>query len=381
MPIESLARIEWRIPFPNEGIFGLEKRIAALEGVDAEIAKRILDVRNIWAHTKPPESMFPFIVKQFGSVEAVRNQPIVRVDILPLRTGTLFNGLRSMRPGMSKDAQKDIKVEEIITESLIRDVFADPVSGTPEASWGRVKGRMGISAENVAKFDGEHSLVIFDESHPLKFERSQVVDYLMTAKDVWQKQHENNLSAVYPFLMWQALGKSASSVTHGHLQAVMGEGRHYSKIEGLRQDAKYYEAQHNANFWTDYAYLHDKLGLMIRRNGAVVMAHVAPVKEKEIIMMGQNLDEEFASDTFDLLDCYINRLGVRSFTLSIATPPVGEVSEDWTNFPVLLRLIDRGDPTTPTADMGAMEIYAQSVVASDPYNVKRVLSEHWGEHE
>ena len=44
-----------------------------------------------------------------------------------------------------------------------------------------------------------------------------------------------------------------------------------------------------------------------------------------------------------------------------------------------MRLVDRGDPTSPTADIGAMELYAQSVVAADPYDVKRVLSEHWGE--
>lgn len=380
MVIEQGSRIEQEIPFPTDGIFGLKGKVESFQGVEREISTRILRVSNSWGETKPPPTMAPFLEKQFGGASKVERQPIVRVDVLPLGEGTLFNAIRSRRPGMQIDENRDKKIQGMIAESLERgDPFAKPLEGTPESTWGRVQGDHSISAENVAKFDAEHSLVVFEETHPLRFSREQVVDYLKTAHDIWGRQNANNPEAVYPFLMWQALGKSASSVTHGHLQVVMAEGRHYSKIENLRKTAETYRDDFNANFWTDYEHLHDKLGLMIRRNGAVVMAHVAPIKEREIWMLGTEFNEEFMEDTSDLLDVYINRLGVRSFTLSVARPPVSETKEDWTDFPVLLRLVDRGDPTSPTADIGAMELYAQSVVASDPYDVKRVLSEHWGE--
>ncbi len=368
------------IPFPQDGIFGLKDRIERLEGVEREIAARILRVSTALGETEPPETMYPDIENRYGDVERVKRQPIVRVVVLPLGRGTLFNAIRSKRPGMTRNGDNDDKVQLQISNSLEKgDIFANPMEGTPESMWGRIRGEHSISAENIAKFDGEHSLVIFNEAHPLRFSREQVVDYLQAASSIWDAQHANNPDAVYPFLMWQALGKSASSVTHGHLQVVMAEGMHYSLIERLRQDAQAYKQKYGANFWTDYEHLHDKLGLMIRRNGAVVMSHIAPIKEREICMLGTEFNEEFMEDTFDLLDVYINRLGVRSFTLSISRPPIAETDEDWTDFPVLLRLVDRGDPTTPTADIGAMELYAESVVAADPYDVRRVLSEHWGE--
>jgi hypothetical protein len=35
--------------------------------------------------------------------------------------------------------------------------------------------------------------------------------------------------------------------------------------------------------------------------------------------------------------------------------------------------VDRGDPANRTSDIGAMELYAASVVASDPFRVAEAL--------
>jgi len=43
--------------------------------------------------------------------------------------------------------------------------------------------------------------------------------------------------------------------------------------------------------------------------------------------------------------------------------------------PVVVRLVDRGDPLNRTSDFGAMELYAASVVSSDPFRVAEVLWE------
>jgi hypothetical protein len=37
--------------------------------------------------------------------------------------------------------------------------------------------------------------------------------------------------------------------------------------------------------------------------------------------------------------------------------------------------VDRGDPHNKTADIGAMELYAASVIASDPFRVAETLRE------
>ena len=53
---------------------------------------------------------------------------------------------------------------------------------------------------------------------------------------------------------------------------------------------------------------------------------------------------------------------------------LGDTTEDWSGFPVVVRIVDRGDPTARTADIGAMELYAASVVSSDPFAVVRALA-------
>jgi hypothetical protein len=54
-------------------------------------------------------------------------------------------------------------------------------------------------------------------------------------------------------------------------------------------------------------------------------------------------------------------------------PPIAEVEEDWSGFPVVVRIVDRGDPDSKVSDVGAMELYAASVIASDPFAVAGAL--------
>ena len=76
---------------------------------------------------------------------------------------------------------------------------------------------------------------------------------------------------------------------------------------------------------------------------------------------------------YDVLRCFVERLGVTSFNMAIYMPPIAPVEEDWGGFPVLARLVDRGDPMNRTSDFGAMELYASSVIASDPFRVAEAL--------
>ena len=91
----------------------------------------------------------------------------------------------------------------------------------------------------------------------------------------------------------------------------------------------------------------------------------------------------------------LHRLGVRSFDVVAYGPPLGapDASEradatgeaDWAGFPLVARFVDRGAPlsptpgaatpcgVTPTSDIGALELYGSSVIASDPFDMARVL--------
>jgi hypothetical protein len=76
---------------------------------------------------------------------------------------------------------------------------------------------------------------------------------------------------------------------------------------------------------------------------------------------------------YDALACFRDRLGVSSFNVAVYMPPIAPVEEDWSDFPVIVRIVDRGDPVSRTCDMGAMELYAANVIGTDPFFVASQL--------
>ena len=74
-----------------------------------------------------------------------------------------------------------------------------------------------------------------------------------------------------------------------------------------------------------------------------------------------------------LLEGYVRTLGVLTFNVAFYMPPLAPAQEDWSGFPTVVHLVDRGNPANRTSDIGAMELYAASVVASDPFKVAEAL--------
>ncbi len=74
-----------------------------------------------------------------------------------------------------------------------------------------------------------------------------------------------------------------------------------------------------------------------------------------------------------VLERYVQDLGVSSFNVAFYLPPVTPTRENWSSFPVVIQVVDRGDPANRTSDIGAMELYAAPVVSSDPFQVARLL--------
>lgn len=373
---ELKRRVEAEAPdYEKEGIFGLKKRIEALTGYEREVADRILRVDEIHGVAFPPPEMTSLILKQFGpnGLERVRRQKIVRVDNLITREGALFNDLRALRPIQAAESPQ---LEDLIEKGRENDPFSSPLTMTPEDGFGRVQGRYSITASNIAKYDANHGVVIFNEFHPLHFSEEEVVDYFRTVRGYWLKSHEQDSEAMYPFSTWNCLWKSAASMVHGHMQPTLARGRHYAGPERLREDAIFYRKDNNgANYFTDEAFLYEKLGLVIKRNGVVIMSDLTPIKEKGIKIYAEDFNDDLSREISHLLDCYINRLGVRSFNLIMYGPPLKEVSEeDWSDYPWVIHVVDRGDPINPTTDMGGLEIGGKMpVISADPYKVHAAL--------
>jgi galactose-1-phosphate uridylyltransferase len=361
---------------PNH-IAYLNELVATMPTAARAIFNRIFHVSTTVGQLDPPETMRQWIEGYLGSVEAVKRQRIVKITNLVTMDGSLFNELRAKRP---MEAKTSSDLEETIT-SNIGDPFCRPLEGTPADTFGRVRGKHSITASNVAKYDGFHGVVVFDEHNPLIFSSEEVSDYIDTALAWARKAHDVDREARYFFFMWNCLWKSGASILHGHAQMTLSRDMHYAKVEHLRRSALRYREAHGANYFDDLYTVHKALDLTLENGHTRILAYLTPIKEKEVLLISKELDQDLKDSIYKVLRGFVERLGVRSFNLALyhrpfdstQDKPIAEVEEDWSGFPVVVRIVDRGDPNNKTADIGAMELYAASVIASDPFRVAEAL--------
>src|SRR4051812_40647079 len=150
--------------------------------------------------------MEPWIERAFGSVDAVRSQTIIKTLNRWTLEGSLFNELRARRPIESRPGSAISTLQGDGT-----DPFCQPLTGTPADTFGRVQGRLSVTASNVAKYDGLHSVVVMSEHNPLAWTRERVADAFETAQRWLAEAHREHPSAVYPFVMWNCLPRSGAS--------------------------------------------------------------------------------------------------------------------------------------------------------------------------
>ena len=350
-------------------ITDLDELVAALPTAERELFEGIFQISTSTGRLNAPAAMHDWIEGYFGSIEAVSEQRIVRITNLITMDGAFFNELRSKRPVVT---EKPEELEELIAEDL-GGPFCRPLEGTPEDVFGRIRGRHSTTASNVAKFDGWSGVVVFDEHDPLTFTRDRIADYIETGLAWAHRAHEVDEEAKYPFFLWNCLWRAGASIVHGHAQMILGRDMHYAKVEHLRRAALGYRGATGRDYFDDLYRVHASLGLAVEMDGTRVMAYLAPVKEKEALLIADVVDDDLKNAIYRVLDCYVRGLGVSSFNVVICMPPIGPVEEDWSGFPVIARVLDRGDPMNRTVDMAAMELYASSVVSSDPFRVVDAL--------
>lgn len=344
----------------------LLKNIAGLSTKDKELFDRIYTVTETVGKLVPPKEMYSWIEDHFGTVDAVSTQDFVKVNNKISYEGAVFNDLRTKRPVVGDSNFADI-IEQI--EAAKDGPFSHPKDGTPEDTFGRIVGKYCITAANIAKYDGLHGLVIHNDHNPFLFSRKRVRDYFAVARKWFSKAHESNPNALYPLYTWNCLWKAGASVIHGHSQLVLTEGIPYAKVELLRVAAHKYQEQYRSNYFYDDYYLHEELGLGFDSRNVKIMARITPVKEKEVMILSDKFNDNLADVVSDILTTLKEKLAMVSFNLSIILPPMQKTEEVWEHMPVIVRIVDRGGLTNKTADIGAMELYAQSIIGTNPYEV------------
>jgi hypothetical protein len=359
------------------GIADLPGLIDAMSPEARQRANALFDVSVVEGLTDPPPELHEWLERTFGSVEVVRRQQIVRVTNRWSLEGALFSPLRSRRPRPA-DAQ-DAFAREV--QATMGDEFCHPETGTPADTWGRVFGRRSITGANAAKYDGRHGVVIFDHHDPLDFDDESVLDMLRVGRE-WAEHGRAEDPAAWAYLLiWNCGPRAGGSIVHGHAQVMLGRGAHYPNVERLRRDAMAYAAATGGSYLEDVVSVHRELGLIVAEaDGVAIFASITPIKERELLIVGPpGMDERepaFAAAVARTVVAYRDVAGVRAFNLALLRPPLDPTvaaADGWQQLPPLVRLVDRGDPASRSSDMGAMELYAASVVGSDPFQLTRDL--------
>jgi hypothetical protein len=358
-----------RTDLQQRQIVDLQTIVEELSSDQRSVFERLYAVSAATGRVEPPEHMRRWIDKYFGGVDSVTEQRVIKVTNRRTFEGSLFNELRARRP-------LEARIPADLADEIARtapDPFCEPELNTPEDTFGRVRGTSAVTASNIAKYDGYHGVVIFAEHDPLAFTRNSVQDAIAVSKEWFERCHAEDSSAVYPLIMWNCLWKSGASIPHGHMQISLSRDMHYGMIERQRRTTVDYRNEFGSSYYDDVFAVHEALGLGVTHRGVRVMAHLTPRKEKECVLTGNALDEDFVGVLYEVLHCLTDILNVVSFNLVFWMPPLVDTGEDWSEFPVVVRMVDRGDPLNRTADFGAMELYAASVVSSDPFRVAESL--------
>ena len=357
----------------NRSITQLEEVAASLSPRDRALFQRIYAVTTTVGEQSFPRSMRPWVKKQFGSMEEVTRQHIVRVTNVVTNEEAIFNKLRARRPIELQDKKS---IADLIAEPHRHDPFQSPEDSTPEDPFSRIVGQHCITASNVAKFAGLHGLVIFKEFNPLNFSQEQVIDYFSVAQEWARRAHALKPQAKYFCLIWNCLWRAGASIVHGHAQVMLTRGRHYAKVDGLRRAALDYRQSYGANYFADLFRVHHSLGCALERDGVKIIASLTPFKDNEVMLIAKDLDLSCKERIYEILACFRDRLGISSFNLSLVTPPLSATEESWEEFPVIVRIVDRGNLHNRDSDIGGLEIYASSVVAGDPFELTRQAKQY-----
>jgi hypothetical protein len=342
-------------------IIQLEERVAELPPDLQGMFRRIFSLDVVRGNLKLPKSMVPWVSEQFGQINLVTSQPVVKITNLITGESSVYNPLRSRRPlQFSREgAQEDRADGEV-------DQFARPLEYTAEDLFGRVEGKHCITASNIAKYEQYHCVVVFKNPEPMGFGCSEVADYIETGWKWAQRAHDFDPLARYCLFLWNCTNRAGASIRHGHAQVILGRGSHYVKVEQLRRAAAEYRTRYGANYFDELFEVHRALGLAWESDNIRTLAYLTALKKNEVMILSPALTGSFSAEVFRILSCFRGSLNVKSFNLGIVFPPLGDQA-GWEEFPVIARMLDRGNTEDSSSDIGAMEFYGANVISSDPW--------------
>ena len=347
----------------------LDKALDKLPATDRALFHRFYSVSIQLGQLRIPNNLKEWVKHQFGSLEAVSEQKIVRLSNKLSGEETIFNNIRHLRPSDTREKNR-FCIDSI---DITTDIFANPRQSTTEDTFGRIDGKFCVTASNIAKCNELHGLVIFNKPNPLKFTQEEIEDYVDTGWRWAKKAHSYYRTNKYFFFCWNCLWRSGASINHGHAQMTLTKGKAYARIESLRKVALAYQHRYKSNYFSDLFRIHQVLGLAKECDGVKVLSYLTPRKNNEIVIMAPELTSGFARCLYEGLSIYRDALAIMSFNMAMTTPPLGSTRETWKGFPAIGWMVDRGPLENRSSDIGSLELFAANSVGSDPFKLADLL--------
>ena len=348
-----------------------------LEKSDRKLFSRVYEVEMSTGRLIVPETMQPWVEKTFGSVEKVSSQKIIKVYNKITFEMTLFNELRALRPLKTVNITSGTGSEHF-PDFEENCSFCHPLDMTPEDMFGRIKTPYTITASNISKFEGFHSLIISKFHNPLNIPLELVKDYFKV-KNLWlEKVSTIEPDICYPLFLWNCLWPAGSSIVHGHTQILASKDLPYSMIEQLRFFTEKYHHQYHSNYFDDIIEIHRKLGLELTFRTISILVHLTPKKEMELVFIGKTPQDSthFPTAVYQMITAMKKMFNIQSFNFILIERPLRKTKESWEHFPQQFgRLVIRGSLQHRTSDIAAMELYSAAVVANDPFKVAYALKQ------
>ena len=352
-------------------ITDLPTLIEALEPEDRAAAGRLFDVVATTGRLDPPEAMRAWIERSFGSVEAVTEQRVIKVTNRVTLEGSLFNGLRASRPldtSVSVDLEREI-------EATVGDPFCRPEEGTPADVFGRGEGRVlrdRLERRQIRRLPRRRRLRRPQPPPPqpreglrLHFRGPRVVP--QGSPD--RPRGKVPLPHVELPLARRRLDHPRPRPGNSYPRRPLPEDRAPPAGRSVLQSQTWLRllrrpvpcprrsgAGHSR-----------RRGRQSLREPCSYQGEGASRDRPEPGGRGPSTNGRGSAQS------YLQTLGVRAFNVAFYMPPLTPSEEGWSGFPTVVHMVDRGSSANRTSDIGAMELYAASVVASDPFRVADLL--------
>ena len=356
-------------------IENLLEMIDAMTSADRARFGRVFEARKIKGSCECPPSMVAWTQRHFGSIDKIESQTVIRVHNSRTYEGALFNAVRALRPTLQ--TTMDNILDQLSPKHdrrrecpfcKVRELTAVD-SFTPQ----RIVGDRCVTASNAAKYDGRHGLIIFNNHDALAFSLDDLRDYIEVANKWFRAATDIAQNFIYPFLIWNCGWRAGGSQEHGHMQVTVAQGRPYPRIESLHRTAMDYQQDFGESYFLDLFEIHNALGLGFQVLDTRVLVSLCPMRDKEIWLMSRALNTQMATVLYAVLATLRDQASVRSFNLGLLFPPAVP-SLEWTDFPVIIRIIDRLSPAVLSSDISGMGLFAGAdVIASDPFTIASLL--------